>query len=422
LSLLFLAFIYISSSWWVWNYASKFGQRVFIDLYAIVGILIGILLMALRKHHYSQLFLKSGIVILIFFNLFQFYQHYNWVFPGGNITREIYWDSFTSLVPKARVHIPDKYIEEKKTYSNDFETSMGWINEKSFVSFNGKKAALVDSANIYSPEFRLHFPGQFTSENRIVRVGASIQTNTGSSKAALVVEFQTRDITYSYNPLYLSNYSRENRWIDIDYAVYAPEQLTSKDFVKVYFFSGDLKETVLIDWIRVEFLSTTGETSELFNVHNPTPTINKFREFKYSLDSEIYLGNSMTLTSEKSYSGTFSCKISKENPYSVLFKSSADSLGISGNAILIGKARIFSLDTLIYTRFVTDVISKNKSLHYSADFIKNDAVPGQWSLVEYVQKIPAGMKPEDVIKIYFWNPSEDEIVYIDDIEYKFISL
>jgi hypothetical protein len=268
LLILLLIHIYTASSWWVWYYASKFSQRVFIDFYAILCILLAYLLMFVQQKKNFKYIIYPVLSILIFFNLFQFYQHYKWVYPSGYITKEIFWDSFSSTVPKARVNIPDEKIINSEYIINDFEKKSGWGNEASIADYKGNKVAVLNSENIYSVEFQDTFPKYFSTNKRIIKIGADILSDQKYSGASLVLDFRFNDKTYSYNPFYLRQFNKQNRWVHIDYAIYTPEPVTPHDIVKIYFFNGIKEETILIDNFSIEFISVQNEKSLIDKVHN----------------------------------------------------------------------------------------------------------------------------------------------------------
>ena len=147
-----LIFIYIMSSWWLWYYASKSGQRVFIDIYVIIAFLI-FCLYEINKNKVFRKILSVVFILLIALNLLQFYQHARFVFPGQDITRQIYWDSFFSLSPKAKVYLPDNAIVATKDMATDMENDQGWINfgtTRNDRAYSGKRSSLINAGAQYS--------------------------------------------------------------------------------------------------------------------------------------------------------------------------------------------------------------------------------------------------------------------------------
>jgi len=251
--------IYITSSWWVWHYTSKFSQRVFIDIYVVLAFLLVFLFRMTNKKEILKKSLIVIITLLIGFNLFQFYQHSKWVFPYGYITKDIYWDSFVRITPRAKVFIPKDKIIDFTLVENDFEESKGWSNEACIVNNDNNHYMQLDSSHLYSAEFREIIAPYFSTNKQVIKVKADINSNLQKSKATMVVEFQCKELTYSYNPLYLGNYNHKNKWVTMEYAVYVPESYTADDYVKIFFYSPEKTETLLIDNMEITFLSLIEE-------------------------------------------------------------------------------------------------------------------------------------------------------------------
>ena len=83
---------------------------------------------------------------------------------------------------------------------------------------------------------------------------------------------------------------------------------------------------------------------------------------------------------------------------------------------------IFSEIQLAETRLIIDFISKDNSYSYNPFYIKDKVVPQTWTEIEYIYQVEEIKSFDDTIKIYFWNPSATEIVYIDDLKIEFITI
>ncbi|OQX75538.1 MAG: hypothetical protein B6D61_10180, partial [Bacteroidetes bacterium 4484_249] len=411
----------IASSWWVWNYASKFSQRVFIDFYAIIGILLAYLLMLIQQKKILKNIIYTLLSTLIFFNLFQFYQHNKWVFPYGDITKEIYWDSFTSIVPKARVSIPEDKIINSEFVFNDFEKNTGWNNETCITEYNGNRVAVLDSSNVYSVEFRDTFPPHFSTDKGIIKIGADIFSNIKFSDASLIAEFQIEYKTYSYNSFFLKAYNKQNKWVHIEYAVYTPEPVTPFDFVKIFFYNGNPLETLLVDNMSIEFISVQNEKSLIDNVQNASSKIKSRKKEINSFEGDIGWENFKTVTSDMAYTGKKSCRIDKTQPFSVLFEEETKNLFTSEDRVITARSMIYSDAAINETRLVIDFKNGDESVSYNTFDLNANFKTGKWSLFTINFVVPE-MEPEaDKIRIYFWSPSQDEQLYIDDVEFEFIS-
>jgi hypothetical protein len=252
-----IVFIYITSCWWVWYYASKCGQRVFIDIYAVVALLLLFLIRSVE----SRMWRKSLIALLcllIAVNVLQFYQHYKWIFPPATITRSVFLDAATSLDQQARAYLPVEAIKEERTFSNDMEQESTWMNMPTRTELKSHKGRWSSCANKkipYSVGLETPVSDLFITANRIIRVSAWVLTPKKKTSATLVADFQTGGFSVSYNPFYLEQYIRPDRWTKVECAFYVPRNLPPDATVKVYLFNPSRYLPLYVDDIKVDFLS-----------------------------------------------------------------------------------------------------------------------------------------------------------------------
>jgi len=422
LILLLAIHIYITSCWWIWHYSSKFSQRVFIDFYAIIAILLLYLFKLIEWKFLFKKILIGIIGLMIGFNLFQFYQQSKWIFPFGYITKNIYWDSFFRLIPVAKVYIPEEDIAETQTVKYNFEIIKNWNNEDKIVNLNGNKVIKIDSANIYSVEFRDHFTPYFSTANRIIRVSADVLSDQKNSGGVLVVEFQSGYITYSYNPFYLASYNKKDKWTKVEFAIYAPDQITENDYVKVFFFNPLKSETLYIDNLKVDFISIKEGTIPIDGIGLPESEINRIAVYENDMESAKGWENYKTASDEKSHSGKRSSRIDANSAYSITFEKELKGFYTEKYLYIVVDAYIFSDSIVRKSRFVVNFIKGGKVKDYKAFFFGDKIKSGKWSLVEYFFAVPQPVSDFDKIKVYIWNPTKNETIFADDMEIEFLSL
>ncbi len=258
-----LLFIYVMSCWWVWYYASKCGQRVFIDLYAIVGILLLFLFKSVKDVVWKQL-LTVLVVLLVSLNLLQFYQHTQWIFPPYNITGANYRDSFFSLHRKAKVFIPDESVAAVKSFTHDMESDKGlaWMNERTrnnLVYHQGHWSSLVEKKIPYSVGLETRIDSLFTTANRVIRVSAWVLAPKDASDPTLVVDYQTKGKSVSYNQFILDKFVAVGKWTKIEAAYYVPGNLAPNSVAKIYFFNPSLYYWLYVDDLQIDFCSLRDE-------------------------------------------------------------------------------------------------------------------------------------------------------------------
>jgi hypothetical protein len=255
-----LVFIYLASTWWLWHYNSRSGQRTFIDIYVVVAFLIMALFRSVQGKKTTQAVLTTLFITLVLLNLVQFYQHARRIFPPHNITSEIYWDSFTTFTKKARVFIPVSGIVSSGVFINDMERDMGsvWMNPATRddrFRHNGDWSSKTDRHMPYSVGLEVPADTLFTTGNRIVRINAWALSPKEITDATLVVDFQSAGKSLNYNQFPLLKFIRPGKWTPVSVAFYVPADLPDGATMKTYFFNPSPIYDFYIDDLEVVFLS-----------------------------------------------------------------------------------------------------------------------------------------------------------------------
>lgn len=257
LSSFLVIYIYVLSSWWMWYYASKCGQRVFIDIYVLIALLLFFLFSGKMSQNVRWL-LKGITMVLLLFNLFQFYQHARFIFPPQYITSEIYFDSFTRVYPRSKVFIPDQMITGRRTILLDMEGDLGWSGNQTKSTkqaFGGIWSSRIDNDHIYSAGFTFMPDSVFSSPVRILKVSAMVYQENSRLDSPMVIDFQSGLKSISYNPFFYRDYMRDKRWINLEFALYLPDDLPPDAVAKIYFYIPKDGEVTYIDDFKAECLS-----------------------------------------------------------------------------------------------------------------------------------------------------------------------
>jgi len=256
-----LLYIYVASCWWVWYYASKCGQRVFIDIFPVVALLLFHALKLFNSQAWRKI-MACVILFLVLLNLLQFYQHARWIFPPYDITRQIYRESFFSLTRKAKVFLPEEGIVAGRSYRNDMEKEMGWMNPATRTGSEhhlGQWSSAITHEMPYSAGLEAGIDSLFLTANRLIRVESEVLTHDEKTGGTLVVDYQLDGKSLSYNVLDLNNYVRRGRWTRIQAGFYVPADMPPGGTVKIYFFIPSEDKTIWIDDLAIDFLSLKDE-------------------------------------------------------------------------------------------------------------------------------------------------------------------
>ncbi len=254
----FVAFVYVASSWWVWTYTSNFGQRTFIDTYPLIALLLGYSWLLIKPYKLLQKLAAAVLVLLIALNSLQFYQHYTYVFPPSALTAEIYKDVFWRLKPKPLVYYPEGYIVSRQTFFNDFEDDYGWLNYESVTdkkAFSGNFSSQTGASNIYSIGLHENIQPYLTTKYNRVRVGSWVFSDKRESEAVLVIQLDAEGEAKFYQPFFVKEFSRRNKWSFMEVAIQVPDTLTNVDMMRVYFHNENLSEQFFVDDLKIEVIS-----------------------------------------------------------------------------------------------------------------------------------------------------------------------
>jgi hypothetical protein len=254
-----MVFIYLVSCWWVWYYASKFGQRVFIDIYPFIALLLLFLYKISDTRIWSKV-ITSILLFLTCISLFQFWQHANWIFPPYNITSEVYRDALFSVRKSARVYIPREGITGTRELKNDMEKDYGlpWMNpltRNDTVAFDGKWSSKADRKIPYSIGAEIGSDTMFTSSNRLIKISAMVYSPREVPEATLVVDYQKDGKSLSYNQFILDKFVSKDEWTKIEAAFYLPVNLPERSIIKIYFYNPSSLYKLYVDNMVIELIS-----------------------------------------------------------------------------------------------------------------------------------------------------------------------
>lgn len=259
-TLFLVAFVYVQSSWYCWNFTSNFGNRTFIDIYPLIAIFLGYLLIMVKNSKMLHQVMITIFALLIALNSLQFYQHYRYIFPPGKITFEIYKDAFHRTVPTARVRIPEEFIVSRKKFTNDFEKDYGWLNYGSVtdtMAYSGRNASQAGSINDYSIGLLAEAQPLYEGDHVVVKVSAQVFSNQKSSNAQMIVQLENKGTHFFYKPFFLHDYNLQNQWTYMEFVCVLPALQNPDDQLRVFFFNNKKEEFFLIDDLEIEILTLT---------------------------------------------------------------------------------------------------------------------------------------------------------------------
>ncbi|MFK8037743.1 MAG: hypothetical protein AB8B74_05595 [Crocinitomicaceae bacterium] len=245
----FISIAYIFSCWWIWTYGASFGQRVFVDFYAIIGILL-VAGFTLLQHHKLTTILWFVIAFsFIGLNQLQTYQFKNGILPSTGVTKAIYWDSYFKLKAIRKSHPIGKLYEVIKQYQTDFESDAKWITitTKTDTKANsGQFSQQISADSPYSGGLKEKIP----LGADFIQVSVNIYCESNSASPELVYELATNINNSIYNSKGLMPYLRKNRWTKF-YCTIELEDKSRKDFTT--YFYNPTNDKIWIDDLEITF-------------------------------------------------------------------------------------------------------------------------------------------------------------------------
>lgn len=230
---LFLS-IYIFSSWWCWYYGAGQSQRVMIDYYLIIA-----LMMAYILKFSSKMGVKISILILTLFtyvNVIQAFQIQKGILPNGSVTMEQYWDNFLSLQKKARIYPYDHWqVHHEKKF--DFTPITGDVVKGNSYENNEGTFIQVSEFEQYSGNVFLGNQ-EFSRQNRLV-FSFEAKAETPIKLTRAVIDFNNEHPPHIFG---IEEYVIIDEWVKIEFKCEPFHEFKTNPFL--YFWNGGSKEKV----------------------------------------------------------------------------------------------------------------------------------------------------------------------------------
>jgi len=166
--------IYIILSWWCWWYGGTYGQRSFIDSYALMALpLASFVKVVSEKRWFIKIVFVCMAVFFIWLNIFQTYQLETGSLHHDAMTKELYFKQFGKLekindfakfldcpdYELAKLGEKKRYIlVNKEDYKNDKKTFLLKMSNDKFVTVNNNNELIANTKDRISGElFKINY-------------------------------------------------------------------------------------------------------------------------------------------------------------------------------------------------------------------------------------------------------------------------
>ncbi len=168
--------VYLTSSWWCWDYGTAFSMRAYIDWYLIVSIGLGFLFERLIHKKTLLVALLSLCLFLTAINLLQSVQFMRGIISGSSQGIEYTMKNFFRLRPILEYPVSKNVTEASKLISNDFNDD------------KQRPYAVCNQENQFSKGLQLSMSDYLKGESyNHIRYGATIELNELNNQILLCV-------------------------------------------------------------------------------------------------------------------------------------------------------------------------------------------------------------------------------------------
>lgn len=255
ISLFTCILIYITAAWWCWYYGPSFGQRSFIDFYAINALLLAITLTELNKIRIKQFF-YALLFLLITFNLVQSYQYVKGILSSWDMSGEKYKYVFLKTGKEYYSNLGG--CRDIKPYGKDtllFELKNDY--EKKYDLWNESRCSYSDDEHKNSADFSgiefnsgIEITGDFNiTKQRLLFAEIELEQKerTPSVKEGAVLAISLSDSqnnSYSYYSFPLNEVpnNKANEWKKHRYTVEIPHLKAFGDKLRIYIWNPNKRE------------------------------------------------------------------------------------------------------------------------------------------------------------------------------------
>lgn len=146
--------LYVISSWSVWHYGSCFGQRAFVESYAVLAILLGVWFSFLKQFS-SKAFLATMVVLCVGLNQVQARQYSIGIIHPQKMDKELYFTTFLKTGDKYR-----NLVQEELKHCAELKTC------KTLFTDTGGETHLIKEVEINATPSCIKMEGTFTCSNK----------------------------------------------------------------------------------------------------------------------------------------------------------------------------------------------------------------------------------------------------------------
>jgi hypothetical protein len=410
--LTFLALAYIFSCWWVWHYTSQFGQRVFIDFYGLLAILLVMGFSLFRSRVYRNSY-KIALISLVLLNLFQFYQHLTWVYPAGPVTSQSYWQSFFRVRPQSAVLIPEEFVARRHSFTFPAHVSTDTSSQTGISHLKTHQLKPYKLSSLFTIKY-----GDLVLGNQsVIKANVAIW-DCHDSTLNLQFDFFTGGKKYSEYIAGINKYLQCGKLNDVEAAVFLPLSFDRNDSVQVSLMSPAALEVRSGDY-DAELVLLQPDT-DLRWITTPLNSVTSETHFYCDMVACGEFFSLPQISNDLARTGKFSSKTDTAHPFGAGIIVPAKEVFQEGNRAVRIHAYLHSGGSPVTGRLVLSVLSENETVFYEA--LPLEFEHNEWKSFELIRELPQFPGSDQELRIYFYDPEPSTPWYIDDLHVEFLTL
>lgn len=236
--------IYITSSWWCWDYGTAFSMRAYIDWYLVIALGIGFLIEHLLQRRFALSVLITICILLSGINLLQSVQFMRGIISGSSQGIEYTIKNFFRLRPILEYQISQKTIEKSEFIRNDF-------NENPLHPYTH-----LDKNTPFSGGIDLKFDEHVKKNDyNAVRYGANIKLKDLNNQIFLCASLTNeKDSMLIWQQTDISFFVKPDKWEKLEWGFIISKDLPPKTRLKVFFWEPKGNTVAEVDDMYVEFI------------------------------------------------------------------------------------------------------------------------------------------------------------------------
>jgi hypothetical protein len=408
-SFLFIV-VYVMSSWWTWNYTSYISQRVMIDFYPFLALLL-LFLCSLPVMTRFRSLIPVVFSLFTALNLMQHFQQLNWIYPAGPVTAKAYFSNFFHFSRGTTFLIPKEDVLNERTYAFDVTSCNFKPQDYAWHAASGD-CLVLDSLSKNKTLYLRKLSDFRESGTLLLKVNGWYTPEACDSSLLIDVAVGTSGQIYSLNTHNLMTGLRKGEKKYAEMVMYLPYIRSVKDSIYISYRNLSSRKA-LLSGFTVSFLKmkNTPRHDWLLNAEDPVDTAYVYRNDLETELSEPWTGSG-SLKRGVAFSGKQASVLTAESPYSAGFEKKMGS-EIHADGYLRVSSQIRAAGDAVVA-LVFDFYSGSKQVLYRA----YPVTPGssEWKLSEMFRELPMRMLNADKVKIYYWLIKGSGKVYIDDFE------